>query len=270
MSKKPPLGQVFLRDKNVLNKMVSLIENPERLEILEVGPGDGSLTEYLLQKGYKVKSIEIDEKFLEILERKFSLEIKEGHLEVILMDYLKFKTQNRYVLVSNIPYYITSVILEKIVFEHKFYPKVYLTVQWEVSQRLVASPKSKEFSSLTIFVQNFYDPRVLFKIKKNSFYPVPKVDSAFVCLTHRESPILPYEPNSNFFKFVKRCFLERRKTMKRILLNMGFEKNILEPLETIDFMRKRPEEIPIFEWGRIYSILEERLKTLYKLPNPWF
>jgi len=219
------LGQVFLRDKNILRKIVDEVPIEENQWIVEIGSGYGNLTKFLLERGASVIAIEIEKQFVRELEENLFLYIGGGRLKVIEGDYLSISMED-YLrkerispplkIVANIPYYITSSIIEKIVRERELYSEIYITLQREVAERLVSVPGKSSYGSLTILVNCHYEPSILFRIRRGSFSPPPKVDSAFVRLVRKkEEP-----PAEEFFSFVRKLFKERRKKLRNVLKKM--------------------------------------------------
>lgn len=226
------------------------------MPILEIGPGRGALTEYLLGAGYRVVAIEIDQKLCDYLTDRLREYINNNSLTLIHGDFLKLDIANiahelginEFCVVSNIPYHITGPILERICFENTFFPRVYLTVQWEVAKRIVANPGSRDYGSLSLMLQAIYIPRIIHRIKKTSFSPMPEVDSGFISLIRRDKPLVPTHSQFDFLKWTRRVFQYRRKTMKKILKEMN-----CSGLTNIDskILKLRPEKLSIKD---LYSV----------------
>ena len=256
-----PYSQIFLKDKNILQKMLRHIECPPSLPILEIGPGEGDLTRVLLDHGFRVIAVEIDVRMVQRLEETFESFLQTRQLQLIHADFLRVPwpdllahvDQGEMCVVSNIPYAVTGPILERLVEAARWLPRVYLTVQWEVGQRIVASPGSKTYGALSVWVQTVYIPRLLFKIKRTSFWPVPEVDSAFVAWTRRDPPQVPYAEQPTFFAWVRKLFQFRRKTLRRILRDLGVL-SYVEPVLDESILQKRPEELDIPTFYRLFRI----------------
>ncbi|RMX34869.1 16S rRNA (adenine(1518)-N(6)/adenine(1519)-N(6))-dimethyltransferase RsmA [Mycoplasmopsis fermentans] len=200
-------GQNFLKDQNVINKIIELIK-PQGEKILEIGPGRGALTKILNQQAKEFTAFEIDRDMVDYLQKNNILnqnQIVQG--DFLIADLEKYKD---YVVVGNIPYYITSDIIFKLLdYRHNF-KKAILMVQNEVAQRLVAKPNQNDYSKLSITVQYCADVKKELFVKKTYFDPVPKVDSAIVSITFKNEANDNYENLKDFFKL---CFLARRKKL---------------------------------------------------------
>lgn len=215
-------GQVFLKDKNIIKKIINEISATKNDLIVEVGPGTGYLTEELKELSNKLIAYEID------LETKPYLDKLD--VKVIYGDFLKqninkeidlIKYNNLYI-VGNLPYYISTRIIKKITNECK--PKeMVLMVQKEVAERLSTKPGNKEYGFITVFLNYYYDIKFLFTVNKNSFYPVPKVDSAVIKLTaHNKFKDINKE---KFIKLLKDSFKHKRKTLLNNLKD--YDRNVI-------------------------------------------
>jgi 16S rRNA (adenine1518-N6/adenine1519-N6)-dimethyltransferase len=252
------LGQVYLQDPNILRKILDTSSVDDGDRILEIGPGKGVLTEALLERGARVLAFEVDRRLAEALGTRFVREHGRS-LFLLVEDYLKADIEARaresYLapplkVVSNIPFYITTPILEKLVRERTLYSRVHLTVQREVAERLLASPGTHEYGSLTLFIAYHFDPRLDFIISRNCFRPVPRVDSAFVTLTpHTHAPV-HVRSKERLFTVIRAAFSFRRKKLRTALrLALGalpFED--IEARSGIDLDR-RGETLSLEEFG---------------------
>lgn len=218
---KKQFGQNFLKDLNILKKIGAEIK-PD-LNVLEIGPGQGTLTEILIQKSKSVFSIEIDKDLKVSLTE---LKNKYKNFDFAIADFLEYGVvRGKYdIVVGNIPYYISTDIIFKIV-ENNFSEFV-LMVQKEYADRLTALPRTSQYSKLTVSVNSFYDIKKAFTVSKTCFYPIPKVDSAVVCFKSKKSLILD-EQRSKYFEFLKTCFFSKRKTLFNNLLKTKFDKNLI-------------------------------------------
>lgn len=252
------LSQVFLVDKNILNKIVNSIECSKGIPILEIGPGSGLLTQHLVASGFRVVAIEIDKGLFNHLTTKMQRYLQNNRLNIIMGDFLKlnipkiakdFNTKE-FCIVSNIPYHITGPILEKICLDSILFRMVYLTVQWEVAQRIVATPGTRSYGTLSIMLQTTYIPTVLFRIKRTSFKPVPEVDSGFVKLIRRDKPIIPKERVRDFHLWTRKIFQYRRKTLRRVLIEMNCSGiSNIDP----DILKLRPEQMGIKDLFSVFG-----------------
>ena len=228
---KKRLGQNFLVDENVINRIVQ--EASPEDTILEIGAGAGFVTEQLVKKAKKVYAVEIDEEAVSVLQK-----IDAPNLEIIHNDILKTQLKDfeeeKFKIIANIPYYITSPILLHLLGEiddlnnenRSRISEIVLMVQLEVAQRLAANSNSpsKQYGLLSILAQFYADVDIIQKVPAKSFYPAPKVESALVKLKIRKEPLIKLDDYKFFRKVIKACFSTRRKNIKNSLLNGGFSK----------------------------------------------
>ena len=219
------LGQNFLVDSNLLTKIVAAADIDEKTGVIEIGPGLGALTDKLLEKAGKVVAIEIDRELVALLRERYEGENRltileqdiltsslEQIIEIELKDYKKLK------VVANLPYYITSPIIIKLLEENIHFDSLTLMVQKEVAERLTASLGNKEYGSLTVFVNYYADVKIAFNVSRNVFVPKPEVDSAIIQLMpHREKPFRPVDEQL-FFSTLRAGFRHRRKTLTNNLI----------------------------------------------------
>ena len=182
---KKKLGQNFLVDGNIIHKIIDQINLSKEDGVVEIGPGIGAMTEILLRQAEKVLCYEIDKDMVEVLSR----ELTKGNLLIKQEDFLKadlisdlknFKVNQRIVVVSNLPYYITTPIIFKLLEEETSIEEFYFMVQKEVGLRLTGKPKTKDYNSLSVLISFQAEANLLFEVKRNSFYPVPDVDSVII------------------------------------------------------------------------------------------
>jgi 16S rRNA (adenine1518-N6/adenine1519-N6)-dimethyltransferase len=201
------LGQHFLIKGSVLER-IAAAACPEREDlVIEIGPGRGALTEKLLKRADRVIAIELDPYLVDHLRARYSAEVVHG--DVLETDLAQW---GRAVIVGNLPYYITSPILEKVL-RLDFRRAVFL-MQKEVAERLVAQPGSRDYGYLTVQTAVFAQARLLFAVKPSAFHPPPKVDSAVVLLERRPPAVQDVEA---FLRFVGRSFRHKRKTIRNNL-----------------------------------------------------
>ena len=216
---KKTLGQNFLKDDNIVNKIVNATEYKKNNLVIEIGPGAGSLTKKLLPKVDKAILYEIDTRLERILNKELA--------------------------VANLPYYITTPIISKIIEEKIPACEIVIMIQKEVADRLCALVGTKEYGQLTVFLNYFYDIKRVTNVSKNSFVPKPKVDSAVIKMVKKNN--LEYVKDLDFFrKIVKDSFRFKRKTIKNNLCN--YDINIIESvLEKYNFnINTRSENIPYY------------------------
>ena len=206
-------GQNFLIDKNILRKIYQLIPK-ENLNILEIGPGIGSLTEYIIKTKPKLfELVEIDQNFIPILKDKFS---SYKNIKLTNIDILKYKINESIdLIISNLPYNISSQILVKICLSNKQPRNLILMFQKEFALRLI----DKKLNSLNSLVQCFYDIKKVFDVSKNCFRPSPKVNSSVLLFRKIEKPLLLNSEIENFISFKQKVFSFKRKSLNKILKN---------------------------------------------------
>lgn len=215
---KKHFGQNFLNDLNILNKIGAEVR-PD-LNVLEVGPGEGALTKILLKKSKSVFSVEIDK---ELTTKLTDLKKQHENFDYTIADFLEYSLTGRNydIVVGNIPYYISTDIIFKII--NIQVPEFILMVQKEYADRLAATVGSLDYSKLSVSVQSFYEVRKAFTVSKNCFYPVPKVDSTVVCFQAKPA-LISETQKQEYFEFLKTCFFSKRKTLFNNLLKMKNEK----------------------------------------------
>lgn len=250
---KRSLSQNFLIDGNVLQKMISLAHPDVGTTVIEIGPGPGVLTEALLKRGCRVIAIERDHMFAQALSR-FDPEAKlltviEGDIRAASLDGLLETTG---IVIANIPYHISSEIIE-LILTSKNVKQATLLVQEEVGRRLVATAKSKEYDLLSVICHYFAEPHLAFSVPKNCFYPSPNVHSCVVQLQMRKR--FEAIDEDAFFRAVTLSFQHRRKMVKTILKEIYDEEKIVSVF-TGDLEAIRPDELSCEEWVQLLEMLE--------------
>ena len=209
-------GQNFLVDRNVLNKILDAADIHEGDPVLEVGPGAGTLTQALVERGAKVMAVEIDRDLVAILSEVVpSAEIVNADiLGLNLPKFLEDHFDGKKVKVlGNLPYYITSPIISELLLARSQVERIVLMVQKEVAVRLGACPGTKDFGSMSVFVQYYSEVEIIAHVSRNVFLPPPEVSSAIVRLTPRERPPVEVPSDELFFDVVHCAFGQRRKTL---------------------------------------------------------
>jgi len=259
---KKKYGQNFLTDETeILNKIMDVSKVTENDEVIEIGPGEGALTELLLKHSKKVTCFEIDRDLEKILRRKFDNNPKFKLVmgDVLEADFNKENVGNNVKVVANIPYYITSPIINKLIDNRDRVDEMYLMVQKEVAERVCAK-SGKERSILTLAVEYFGEANYLFTIPKEFFTPVPKVDSAFMSIVLRKDR--KYEnlcSEELFFRYVKAAFSNKRKNLSNNFTSLRFSKpEIAEVLGGVDIdPKRRAETLSIDEFITLTKKFEE-------------
>ena len=231
---KKSLGQNFLIDDNIKRKIVNAANVGEDSLIIEVGPGSGAITKMLVKLGAPVIAFEIDTRLKEELDKIDSdnlTVIYEDFLKVNLSSILKNYNYKKIHLIANLPYYITTPIITKVMEETKI-DEMIIMVQKEVGDRFKAKPATKEYNSLSVFLQYYFDISTVCLVSKNSFVPRPKVDSIVVKLERRKDK-LNVNNEDVFFKLVRDAFKQKRKNLRNNLKEYDLNKieTILKELE---------------------------------------
>lgn len=240
---KKHLGQHFLTDENIAKKIVEGLSFENYGNLLEVGPGMGVLTKYLIEKEQKVYLAEIDTESIEYLKQNYD-KIKE---ETFVGDFLKhdFADLNgeQIAIIGNFPYNISSQILFKIIDHYEQIPEMVGMFQKEVAERTAAVPRTKDYGILSVLIQAYYDVKYLFTVHENVFNPPPKVKSGVIRLTR--NPKEGLAGNEILFKqIVKAGFNQRRKKLSNALKVL----NIPEALKAHEFLDKRAEELSVTDF----------------------
>ncbi|ABJ72280.1 16S rRNA (adenine(1518)-N(6)/adenine(1519)-N(6))-dimethyltransferase RsmA [Lactococcus cremoris] len=217
---KKKFGQNFLTDHNILTKITETADLSKEVNVIEIGPGIGSLTQYLLEEAAEVMAFEIDKSLIPILEEtmapydNFTL-VSEDILKVdLLSEIQKFKNPNLPIkVVANLPYYITTPILMHLIESKIPFSEFVVMMQKEVADRIAARPKTKAYGSLSIAVQYYMEASVAFIVPRTVFIPAPNVDSAILKMVRREEPLVEVEDEEWFFKTMHSSFVHRRKTL---------------------------------------------------------
>ncbi len=224
---KKSLGQNFLIDQNIINKIINSIDLKEESLIIEIGPGSGALTRELVKLNANIISFEIDTRLRDELD---NLSNDNSNLEIIYQDFLKLnlkeflksrKYKNLY-FVANLPYYITTAIINKIT-EESDPNEMILMVQKEVAERFSANPNTKDYSSISVFLQYNYDISKVTLVSKNCFFPKPKVDSMVIKFKSIENRIRP-DDEEKFYKLIKDAFKFKRKNLRNNLKEYNIDK----------------------------------------------
>lgn len=221
---KKSLGQNFLIDVNILKNMLSYAGINKQAGVIEVGPGIGALTEQLAINAHKVIAFEIDQRLLPILKEELSPYqnvqiIHQDILQANVKDIIKqhFDDGQDVFVVANLPYYITTPIIMRILEEKLPIVNITVMLQKEVAERIIAQPNDKNIGSLSIAVQYYTNPEIVMHVPSSVFIPKPKIDSAILRLTMRDEPPVHVENEPFFFAVVRACFMHRRKTIKNNL-----------------------------------------------------
>lgn len=255
------LGQNFLIDNIAVEKIVEASNISCEDMIIEIGPGLGTLTSYLLEKAGKVIAIELDDRMIGILKDRFTLyknfeliqnDVLKVDLDSIIKENSNFKTVK---IVANLPYYITTPIIMKLLEENLKIESIVVMVQKEVAQRLVAIPGSKLSGAITYSVHFYATPSEVTLVPKTSFIPEPEVDSEVIKLDIRKNAPIVLDNKELFFKIIKASFMQRRKTLLNGLINGKILKNkeeVKEIFKKLNFNDNiRGEELTLEQFAQL-------------------
>ena len=249
---KKHLGQHFLNDIIIAQKIAdSLIGNSYK-KVLEIGPGTGVLTQYLLKKEYETHVIEIDAESVIYLNKNFP-QLKN---KILATDFLKIELseffQEPIAIIGNFPYNISSQIVFKTIENRKMIPEFAGMFQKEVALRIAADPGSKTYGIISILTQVYYDVEYLFTVPPHVFNPPPKVDSGVIRLTRKKDFTLPIDEEF-FRKVVKTAFNQRRKTLRNSLKSF----NLSDKLREDSIFAQRPEQLSVTQFIKLAQLIEK-------------
>ncbi|MDT9521436.1 16S rRNA (adenine(1518)-N(6)/adenine(1519)-N(6))-dimethyltransferase RsmA [Streptococcus mutans] len=267
---KKSFGQNFLTDINILQKIVDTAEIDKTVNVIEIGPGIGALTEFLAENAAEVMAFEIDDRLVPILAdtlRDFD------NIKVVNEDILKSDLQTRIKefansdlpikVVANLPYYITTPILMHLIESKIPFAEFVVMMQKEVADRISAQPNTKAYGSLSIAVQYYMTAKVAFIVPRTVFVPAPNVDSAILKMTRREQPLVQVQDEDFFFRVSKAAFVHRRKTLwNNLTSHFGKSEEVKvkleQALEAADLKPSiRGEALTITDFARLADALRE-------------
>lgn len=268
---KKSFGQNFLTDTNILQKIVDTAEIDKNVNVIEIGPGIGALTEFLAENAAEVMAFEIDDRLVPILAdtlRDFD------NVQVVNQDILKADLQTQIQkfknpdlpikVVANLPYYITTPILMHLIESKIPFKEFVVMMQKEVADRISAEPNTKSYGSLSIAVQYYMTAKVAFIVPRTVFVPAPNVDSAILKMVRRDQPLVTVQDEDFLFDVAKASFVHRRKTLWNNLTNrFGKAEDVKEKLQAALEMAELPpsvrgEALTIEQFGRLSDALKEQ------------
>ncbi|MGX7350178.1 16S rRNA (adenine(1518)-N(6)/adenine(1519)-N(6))-dimethyltransferase RsmA [Dolosicoccus paucivorans] len=263
---KKSLGQNFLVEPQILEKMIDTAQIDDQTTVIEVGPGIGALTEFLARSAKQVLSFEIDQRFIAILEETLAPydNVKVVHEDILKVDfneenYRWLANEERLVVVANLPYYITTPIIMHLLESRLPFDTLVMMMQKEVAERMTANIGTKAYSSLSIAVQNVMDSELSFIVPKTVFIPQPNVDSAVLKLTRRPAPLVEVDNPARFEHFVRTAFTQRRKTLWNNLRHYLKDVSADQIQQALDEAKidgqRRGESLSIDEFASIYQAL---------------
>ncbi len=262
---KKGLSQNFLVDGNILRKIVEISRLSPGEVVLEIGPGPGALTQLLLERDLTLIAVEKDRELAAALKR---LDPNGEKLEIFNDDILEFPIEKilqarllesqKAKVVANLPYHLTTPILERLVKLPGLFSTLTVMVQEEVARRFVAEPGSSDYSSFTLFLNYYTTPQIGFHVSRNCFYPAPKVDSAVVLLELKTPPKVSSE--EKFFKLTRTAFGHRRKMMRSSLRELYPPEAVTEALKKLRLNPlARPEELSLNQFIQLFEEVNAKL-----------
>ena len=254
-------GQNFLVDSEAINSIVASANLTKKDMVIEIGPGLGTLTSMLIEKAGKVIAIELDDRMIKILGDRFLLYdnfelINEDVLKVDLSSLIEKNSEFENIkVVANLPYYITTPIIMKLLENRLKIESITIMIQKEVAERIVATPGSKLSGAITYSVHYYAEPEKIALVPNTSFIPSPEVDSEVIKLNIRKSPPVKIDNEKLFFNVIKASFMQRRKTLSNGLVNGGIVKNKAKAIEILKNMgleeNVRGEELTLEQFANL-------------------
>ncbi len=256
------LGQHFLIDRNILNKVVRAAQTGKGDVVLEVGSGLGMLTLALADQAKRVIAVEIDYRLVEILKKKLEdrPNVEVVQKDILEVDFLQLYRQEgqRIQVVANLPYQISTPLLFRFIDSRDVFSSLTLMLQREVADRMIAAPGGKDYGPLSIFTQIVSDFSIRFLIKPSAFFPPPNVESAVIHMVWKDRPIVDVQEIEWFKKVVRGCFGYRRKTLINALKHsaLPLPEDDAERMKRIGIdPQRRPETLTIEEFVRLAEVL---------------
>ena len=247
---KKELGQNFLVNEKIASSIVEALEINENDDVLEIGPGLGALSNFIVGKPKSYTLVEYDQKFVNFLTKSF----ENDNVKIVKNNILKFREYNFNKVIGNLPYYITSDIIEYVALKFENAQKCVFMIQKECLKRFTAL-SGKDYNALNVLVSYVFDVKELFKVTKENFFPVPNVESIVFSLTKKEN--IDYLFVKSLYKVSKLCFANRRKTIFNNLSSVSRDKTVIkEALNEAGFKETaRAEELSVNDFIKLTSIL---------------
>lgn len=264
------LGQNFLKDKNILNKISLSADLRSDDTIIEIGPGFGSLTKILIEKTKFVYAIEKDDRLANKLKDNFrnvrNIEIINS--DVLSINFGSFYKSEKLKMVANLPYVISTPILFKLIEEKNLFSKIVIMLQKEVGERIIAKNSTKNYSSLSVMIQTHFRPKIYFKVSPNVFYPRPKVESVVLGLEPRYVNDKKIKSLSLYEKTVRTAFSSRRKMIGNSLSQAFGKDTAYKSLEKTGIERKlRAENLTVSEFISLSNSIYELQQSTSSASN---
>ena len=252
---KKSLGQHFLKDNNIANKIADSLDGKSE-NVLEIGPGMGVLTKFLLKKKYNLMLVEIDSESVSFLINNLGIEeSKIIENDFLKLDLTKLFPGNNFSIIGNFPYNISSQIVFKILENRNIINEMCGMFQYEVAERICESEGSKKYGILSVLTQAFFEVSFLFEVSNHLFIPPPKVKSAVISLRRKDEIELGCD-ETLFFKIVKLSFQQRRKTIRNSLKKINLSNNLRED----SIFDNRPEQLSVDQFIELTKLVQGDLK----------
>lgn len=258
MRKKQPLGQNFLTDPQIASDIVHQAHIPPDGKVVEIGPGKGILTQLLLEQAESLLAVEVDPRLCGLLRRQFGKNPKFELVEANAMTYDYSAAGSRYQVVSNLPYYAAMPILKRLIHYKEHIKDMTLMLQREVVDRLVAQPETKAYGSLSVFTQFHCRVERLLEVKRDSFFPMPKVHSSVIRLTPLAQPPVSVDNMKTFHHVVNTAFFHKRKMLRNNLkgLNKPYQMDIKKIEAAGIQLDRRGETLTLEEFATLSNLIE--------------
>jgi 16S rRNA (adenine1518-N6/adenine1519-N6)-dimethyltransferase len=257
---KKSLGQNFLKDPHYLGKIVDAARIGPRDQVLEIGPGLGHLTRALADTGCTLLLLELDDRLIPRLNEEFGHRptVRIVHADALEYDYAGLS--GTWKVVANLPYYISTAIIQRLIAQRGTFTTLTLMLQKEVAERIAAGPGGKEYGFLSVLVQYAAVPRLEFTVPAGAFTPQPKVDSTVLTLTMRNRPETVADDEALFQRVIKAAFSQRRKTLRNSLGQLGYQREIMGAVldETGIDLGRRAETLSVSEFCRLANFFSSK------------
>lgn len=263
---KKSLGQNFLVEPQILENMLVSGQVDDSTTVIEIGPGIGALTEFLARHAKKVLAFEIDDRFIGVLDDTMSPydNVQVVHQDILSVDfhssdYEWLHQEEKLLVIANLPYYITTPIIMNLILSDLPFQRLVMMMQKEVAERIQASVGTKDYSSLTVAIQNRMDTAIAFMVPPTVFIPQPNVESAVLVLSRRPEALVEVNDDEAFQVFVQMCFKQRRKTLWNNLRHA-----YVNDERSVEELRALVEDIGIDPSRRAETLTIQEFATLYQ------
>lgn len=262
------LGQNFLIDDEAVTGIIDAAKVSKENLIIEIGPGLGTLTKELLEKAGKVICIELDKRMMEILEDRFSMYtnfkvINEDVLKVNLKDLIQQEKIKTAKIVANLPYYITTPIIMKLLEDRLDIETITVMIQKEVADRLVTEPGTGDTGAITYAIHYYTNPKRILEVPNTSFIPSPKVNSTVVKLNILKTPSIEVKNEKQLFDIIKTAFMQKRKTLVNAIANSGkygSKEQVEKTLQKLEIdLKIRPEKMSLEQFAKLSNLIETKI-----------